>query len=133
MLSRRLTLITAATLFLASCAYTHVTAENASTLSSEDLCGYIRYQGAQDMMIGATMIKTRDAVKAEVSKRKLDCSAGHQKCTSFGLKKGTKAYADCRLELEKQDNDNRARTYEWDRLDSLFQRKLDNDAVYTGR
>jgi hypothetical protein len=49
--------------------------------------------------------ETQLMVDNEISKRKIDCHPHHQQCVSFGLTKGTKEYATCRLELHSRQTE----------------------------
>lgn len=40
-------------------------------------------------------------IRQEIDKRKLDCNPDHLTCISYGLKKGSSAYVDCRMERER--------------------------------
>ena len=40
----------------------------------------------------------------EMARRSADCNPNHFQCLSFGLRKGTKDYADCRLKLAHEEN-----------------------------
>ncbi len=44
---------------------------------------------------------TKELIAKEVTRRGLDCSLAHLICTSYGFKKGTLAYGNCRIEQQR--------------------------------
>jgi hypothetical protein len=52
-----------------------------------------------------TSVETQAFLDNEMQKRAVDCDPQHQQCLSFGLQRGTQGYADCRLKLMQEANE----------------------------
>ena len=44
---------------------------------------------------------TQQSIENVITKRNIDCNPNHWACVSYGLSKGTKEYADCRLKIRQ--------------------------------
>lgn len=73
--------------------------EQVSRTPDKNLC-QVYWDGALDRQLKFNE-KTNALINAEVAKRKLDCHPDNQSCLSFGLKHGTKEYAECRMKLRQ--------------------------------
>lgn len=48
--------------------------------------------------------KTERYITSEVARRNLDCNPNHLACIEYGHVRGTQSYANCRIELHRQNN-----------------------------
>ena len=77
---------------LVGCTTTGLNTDTVNSASDSQLCDYLN---TTKLPVG-TLYNT---VKIEQEARNLDCHPHHAECLSFGLQKGTDAYADCRMRL----------------------------------
>lgn len=100
-----------------------VTEEQLTAASDSRICRYANSGSYFD-------VETAKRIGSEIKKRNLDCEPDHILCASYGLKKGSDKYVECRMEQKRM-------AAEQQQLDSLMQgmqnmheRQLVHDSIY---
>ncbi len=69
--------------------------------------------------------ESESAILSEIGERSIDCSPHHRKCLSYGLKKGSKEYTDCRMKLESIASEERQLKQLTDTLEDMQKKQIE--------